>query len=95
MSSNNSKVQIGIKNNIMFELLDNEERKEELGNLINEIFHNKYEIELIKVVDSDNNLRNGEEFKFKEKKDKLLESESVKNLFDAFDCRIQDVEVEN
>ena len=95
MSSNNSKVQIGIKNNIMFELLDNEERKEELGNLINEIFHNKYEIELIKVVDSDNNLRNDEEFKFKEKKDKLLESESVKNLFDAFDCRIQDVEVEN
>ena len=32
-------------------------------NFSDEIFHNKYEIELIKVVDSDNDLRNGEEFK--------------------------------
>ena len=39
--------------------------------------------------------RDSNEFKFKEKKDKLLESQSVKNLFDTFDCRILDVEREN
>ncbi|MEE2701648.1 MAG: DNA polymerase III subunit gamma/tau [Thermodesulfobacteriota bacterium] len=39
--------------------------------------------------------RGDNEFKFREKKDKLLESQSVKNLFDTFDCRILDVERED
>jgi hypothetical protein len=39
--------------------------------------------------------RGDNEFKFREKKDKLLESQSIKNLFDTFDCRILDVERED
>ena len=41
--------------------------------------------ELDKVEDSD-------DFKFQEKKDKLFESETMKNLFNTFDCRVLDIE---
>ena len=39
-------------------------------------------------VDSDS-------FNLKENKDKLFESESIKSLFDTFDCRILEIEKEN
>ena len=31
-------------------------------------------------------------FNFKKNKDKLFESNSIKNLFETFDCRIIDIE---
>ena len=34
-------------------------------------------------------------FNLKENKDKLFESESIKSLFDTFDCRILEIEKEN
>ena len=36
-----------------------------------------------------------ETFNLKENKDKLFESESIKSLFDTFDCRILEIEKEN
>ena len=36
-----------------------------------------------------------EAFNLKENKDKLFESESIKSLFDTFDCRILEIEKEN
>ena len=95
ISLNSSKIEIKLDNSIMFELLNNKEKKEEIEKLINETFDVAYKIEIIKPDNDINGFANGNEFKFKDKKDKLLESESVKNLFDTFDCRIQDVEVEN
>ena len=69
--------------------------EEEIEKLINETFDVAYKIEIIKPDNDINGFANGNEFKFKDKKDKLLESQSVKNLFDTFDCRILDVERED
>jgi len=48
---------------------------------------------------NDTNLENNEashdNFNFKENKDRLFESKSIKNLFENFDCRILEVEKEN
>ena len=48
---------------------------------------------------NDTNLGNNEashdNFNFKENKDRLFESKSIKNLFENFDCRILEVEKEN
>ena len=53
----------------------------------------------IKNGSNDTVLKNNEDshdnFNFKENKDRLFESKSIKNLFENFDCRILEVEKEN
>ena len=44
------------------------------------------------VIHFKNTLSVIDDFKFQEKKDKLFESETMKNLFNTFDCRVLDIE---
>ena len=74
-----------------YKILNEKGRLAELEDVIEEIFNVTITIsilnsnELDKVEDSD-------DFKFQEKKDKLFESETMKNLFNTFDCRVLDIE---
>ena len=87
-------ITIKSRNEILSQLLNEDSKKEEIKNLIQDIFQKDYNL-IIKEPDKDSKESvNSDDFKFKEKKDKLLQSSSVKNLFDAFDCRIMDVEKE-
>ena len=86
-----NKMTIDTKNNLIYKILNEKVRLAELQDTIDEIFNVSITIsilnsnELDKVEDSD-------DFKFQEKKDKLFESETMKNLFDTFDCRVLDIE---
>ena len=86
-----NKMIIDTKNNIIYKILNEKGRLAELEDVIEEIFNVTITIsilnsnELDKVEDSD-------DFKFQEKKDKLFESETMKNLFNTFDCRVLDIE---
>jgi hypothetical protein len=86
-----NKMIIDTKNNLIYKILNEKGRLAELEDVIEEIFNVTITIsilnsnELDKVEDSD-------DFKFQEKKDKLFESETMKNLFNTFDCRVLDIE---
>ena len=86
-----NKMTIDTKNNLIYKILNEKVRLAELQDTIEEIFNVSITMsilnsnELDKVEDSD-------DFKFQEKKDKLFESETMKNLFNTFDCRVLDIE---
>ena len=63
--------------------------------LISDAPNNNHDLATTKPNKNSQEGRGDNEFKFREKKDKLLESQSIKNLFDTFDCRILDVERED
>ena len=86
-----NKMIIDTKNNLIYKILNEKGRLAELEDVIEEIFNVTITISILnsnkldKVEDSD-------DFKFQEKKDKLFESETMKNLFNTFDCRVLDIE---
>ncbi len=92
---------------ISFETISEEEPKKKVKNINNDNLYKKKELEKSKINNAEKS--NGEEknsltvephveeeaFNLKENKDKLFESESIKSLFDTFDCRILEIEKEN
>ena len=92
---------------ISFETISEEEPKKKVKNINNDNLYKKKELGKSKINNAEKS--NGEEknsltvephveeeaFNLKENKDKLFESESIRSLFDTFDCRILEIEKEN
>ena len=92
---------------ISFETISDEEPKKKVKTINNDNIDKNKDLKRFNI---DNNEKsNGEKkngstiethvdtnsFNLKENKDKLFESESIKSLFDTFDCRILEIEKEN
>ena len=92
---------------ISFETISEEEPKKKVESVNNDNLNNKVDLKKSKThisekskVEKKNNSEKEkhdmkETFNLKENKDKLFESESIKSLFDTFDCRILEIEKEN
>jgi DNA polymerase-3 subunit gamma/tau len=90
----NEVISIKTQNEIFYEILSQDEKKNEIKNLIVDIFRFDCSIE-IEFVQEEGSKNIEDNFKFSEKKDKLYESETMKNLFNTFDCRVLDIEKDN
>jgi hypothetical protein len=90
----NEVISIKTQNEIFYEILSQDEKKNEIKNLIVDIFRFDCAIE-IEFVQEEGSKNIDDNFKFSEKKDKLYESETMKNLFNTFDCRVLDIEKDN
>ena len=92
---------------ISFETISDEEPKKKVKIINNDNIDKNKDLKRFNI---DNNEKSNEEkkngstiethvdtdsFNLKENKDKLFESESIKSLFDTFDCRILEIEKEN
>ena len=92
---------------ISFETISDEEPKKKVKIINNDNIDKNKDLKRFNI---DNNEKSNEEkkngstiethvdtdsFNLKENKDKLFESESIKSLFDTFDCRILEIEREN
>ena len=92
---------------ISFETISDEEPKKKVKIINNDNIDKNKDLKRLNI---DNNEKSNEEkkngstiethvdtdsFNLKENKDKLFESESIKSLFDTFDCRILEIEKEN
>ena len=92
---------------VSFETISEEEPKKKVESVNNDNLNNKVDLKKSKThinekskVENTNNSEKEihdmkETFNLKENKDKLFESESIKSLFDTFDCRILEIEKEN
>ena len=92
---------------VSFETISEEEPKKKVESVNNDNLNNKVDLKKSKThisekskVEKTNNSEKEihdmkETFNLKENKDKLFESESIKSLFDTFDCRILEIEKEN
>ena len=90
----NEVISIKTQNEIFYEILSQDEKKNEIKNLIVDIFRFDCAIE-IEFVQEEGSKNIDDNFKFSEKKDKLYESETMKNLFNTFDCRVLNIEKDN
>ena len=70
------------------------DKKEEIEEKINKRFDINKKIELFMKEKEMCEINVEDSFNFKKNKDKLFESNSIKNLFETFDCRIIDIEKE-
>jgi DNA polymerase-3 subunit gamma/tau len=86
-------INIETKNNLLYGILKEDEKIEKISKLVNEIFTDTFIIRISLGSEKEENNESGD-FKFNEKKDKLFESETMKNLFSTFDCRVLDIEKE-
>ena len=89
----NGLISIELDSDVKYQVL--KDKNKEIGEKINKEFSMNKRVELVikeKEI-SDNN--DGDNFNFSKNKDKLFESNSIKNLFETFDCRIIDIEKEN
>ena len=92
---------------ISFETISDEEPKKKVKTINNDNIDKNKDLKRFNI---DNNEKSNKEkengstiethvdsdsFNLKENKDKLFESESIKSLFDTFDCRILEIEKEN
>ena len=92
---------------ISFETISDEEPKKKVKTIDNDNIDKNKDLKRFNI---DNNEKSNKEkengstiethvdsdsFNLKENKDKLFESESIKSLFDTFDCRILEIEKEN
>ena len=92
---------------ISFETIIDEEPKKKVKTIDNDYIDKNKDLKRFNI---DNNEKSNKEkengstiethvdsdsFNLKENKDKLFESESIKSLFDTFDCRILEIEKEN
>jgi len=92
---------------ISFETISDEEPKKKVKTINNDNIDKNKDLKRFNIVNkekSNEEKKNGstiethvdtDSFNLKENKDKLFESESIKSLFDTFDCRILEIEKEN
>ncbi|MBA4728832.1 MAG: DNA polymerase III subunit gamma/tau [Thermodesulfobacteriota bacterium] len=89
----NGLISIELDSDVKYQVL--KDKNKEIGEKINKEFSMNKRVELVMKEKEicDNN--DGDNFNFSKNKDKLFESNSIKNLFETFDCRIIDIEKEN
>ncbi|MBT3476037.1 DNA polymerase III subunit gamma/tau [bacterium] len=86
-----SNITISTKSGLIYEILKEKEKIITIEELIKDFFNSKHKIKIVKIEEVNDSV-DSEDFKFAEKKDKLFESETMKNLFSAFDCRVLNIE---
>ena len=89
----NGLISIELDSDVKYQVL--KDKNIEIGEKINKEFSMNKRVELVMKEKEicDNN--DGDNFNFNKNKDKLFESNSIKNLFETFDCRIIDIEKDN
>ena len=89
----NCLISIELDSDIKYQVL--RDKNKEIEEKINKEFNINKKVELVMKQKEicDNN--DGDNFNFNKNKDKLFESNSIKNLFETFDCRIIDIEKDN
>ena len=90
----NLKIVIDTQNSLLYEILKEDKKILRIEDIVSEIFGSKFKIAIVNSK-VDKNSPDSEDFKFAEKKDKLFESETIKNLFSNFDCRVLNIEKDN
>jgi DNA polymerase III gamma/tau subunit len=89
----NGSIVIETDSDVKYQVL--KDKKKEISENINKEFNINKKIELLMKQKEMCDINNVEDnFNFNENKDKLFESQSIKNLFETFDCRIVDIEKE-
>ena len=86
----NGSITIETDSDVKYQVL--KDKKEEIEEKINKGFDINKKIELFMKEKEMCEINVEDSFNFKKNKDKLFESNSIKNLFETFDCRIIDIE---
>jgi DNA polymerase-3 subunit gamma/tau len=86
-----SNVTITTSSGLIHEILKETEKVIVIEKLIKDFFNSDYKVKILYIEEEDDS-KDSEDFKFTEKKDKLFESETMKNLFSTFDCRVLNIE---
>jgi hypothetical protein len=86
-----SNVTITTSSGLIHEILKETEKVIVIEKLIKDFFNADYKVKIL-YIEKEDDSKDSEDFKFTEKKDKLFESETMKNLFSTFDCRVLNIE---
>jgi DNA polymerase-3 subunit gamma/tau len=84
-------ITIDTKNELIYKILNERDKLISIENITDKMFNVVSKVSVINSKES-NKIEGSDDFKFTEKKDRLFESETMKNLFNTFDCRVLNIE---